>query len=160
PGDADADDLQGRQEGRRAGRGAHAEEAAAGLDHRLDLSPCERRSLARGLGKAAGAFGVLSPARRRPAGYGTSQARRLPSAQATGRCAMVETTILVVAGKGLRVPRVLKRVLQIAIAVGLTALVLLVVIVGNGLLVGRQVSLQAGVNVWLAFIKRPDILST
>jgi len=37
---------------------------------------------------------------------------------------------------------------------------MMVVIVGNGLLVGRQVSLQAGVNVWLAFIKRPDILAT
>ena len=73
---------------------------------------------------------------------------------------MVETTILVVAGKGLKVPRVVKRVLQIAIAVGLTAVVFLVVIVGNGLLVGRQVSLQAGINMWLAFIKRPDILST
>ena len=73
---------------------------------------------------------------------------------------MVETTILVVGGKGLKVPRILKRLLQIAVAVGLTAAVLPVVIVGNGLLVGRQVSLQAGVNVWLAFIKRPDILST
>jgi hypothetical protein len=73
---------------------------------------------------------------------------------------MVETTILVVAGKGLKVPRVLKRVLQIVIAVGLTAVVFLVVIVGNGLLVGRQVSLQAGISMWLAFIKRPDILST
>ncbi len=73
---------------------------------------------------------------------------------------MVETTILVVAGKGLSVPRILKRLLQIAIAVGLTAVVFLGVIVGNGLLVGRQTSLQAGVNVWLAFIKRPDILAT
>ena len=50
--------------------------------------------------------------------------------------------------------------LQIAIAVGLTAAVFLVVIVGNGLVVGRQASLQAGLNVWLAFIKRPDILAT
>jgi hypothetical protein len=73
---------------------------------------------------------------------------------------MVETTILVVAGRGLRVPRILKRTLQIAVAVGLTAAAFLVVIVSNGLLVGRQVSLQAGVNVWLAFIKRPDILAT
>jgi hypothetical protein len=73
---------------------------------------------------------------------------------------MVETTMLVVAGKGLSVPRLLKRLLQVAIAVGLTAGVFLVVIVGNGLLVGRQASLQAGINVWLAFIKRPDILAT
>ena len=72
----------------------------------------------------------------------------------------METTILVVAGKGLKVTRILKRTLQIAIAVGLTAAVFMVVIVGNGLLVGRQVSLQAGFNVWLTFIKRPDILAT
>ena len=73
---------------------------------------------------------------------------------------MVETTMLVVAGKGLTVPRLLKRLLQIAIAVALTAGVFLIVIVGNGLLVGRQTTLQAGLNLWLAFIKRPDILAT
>ena len=73
---------------------------------------------------------------------------------------MVETTVLVVSGKKLTVPRILKRSLQIAIAVALTAAVFLVVIVGNGVLVGRQTSLQAGINVWLAFIKRPDILAT
>ena len=73
---------------------------------------------------------------------------------------MVETTLLVVSGKKLTVPRLLKRSLQIAIAVALTSAVFLVVIVGNGLLVGRQTSLQAGLNVWLAFIKRPDILAT
>ena len=54
---------------------------------------------------------------------------------------MVETTLLVVSGRKLTVPRILKRSLQIAIAVALTAAVFLVVIVGNGLLVGRQVSL-------------------
>jgi hypothetical protein len=73
---------------------------------------------------------------------------------------MVETTLLVVSGKRLTVPRLLKRLLQIAVAVGLTAAVFLVVIVGNGLLVGRQASLQTGINLWLAFIRRPDILST
>src|SRR5256885_15471525 len=73
---------------------------------------------------------------------------------------MVETTLLVVSGKKLTVPRILKRSLQIIIAVALTAAVFLVVIVGNGLLVGRQTSLQAGINVWVAFIKRPGILAT
>jgi hypothetical protein len=73
---------------------------------------------------------------------------------------MVETTLLVVAGKSLTVPRLLKRILQIASAVVLTAAVFLLVIVGNGFLVGRQTSLQAGVNAWLAFVKRPDILAT
>ncbi len=73
---------------------------------------------------------------------------------------MVETTVLVVSGKRLTVPRIFKRSLQIASAVALTAAVFLVVIVGNGLIVGRQGSLQNGLNVWLAFIKRPDILAT
>src|SRR5215510_14240962 len=73
---------------------------------------------------------------------------------------MVETTILVVAGKKLPVPRMFKRVLQVAIAVALTAAVFLIMIVGNGFLVGRGNSFQAGLNVWLAFIKRPDILTT
>jgi len=81
-------------------------------------------------------------------------------ANKTEYAAMVETTILVVSGKKLTVPRILKRSLQIAIAVALTAAVFLVVIVGNGVLVGRQTSLQAGINVWLAFIKQPDILAT
>ena len=73
---------------------------------------------------------------------------------------MVETTLLVVSGRKLTVPRILKRSLQIAIAVALTAAVFLVVIVGNGLIVGRQTSLQAGINTWLAFVKRPEILAT
>src|SRR5262245_54501629 len=107
-----------------------------------------------------GPFVVLSPARALARGMEVGRLVGYRPRKQQGSSAMVETTILVVAGKGLRVPRMLKRVLQIAIAVGLTALVLLVVIVGNGLLVGRQVSLQAGINVWLAFIKRPDILST
>jgi hypothetical protein len=74
--------------------------------------------------------------------------------------AMLETTVLVLSGRKLTIPRLLKRILQVAIAVALTAAVFLVVIVGNGLLLGRQASLQAGINLWLAFIKRPDILAT
>lgn len=73
---------------------------------------------------------------------------------------MAETTMLVVAGKRMPVPRLFKRVLQVAIAVALTAGVFLVVIVGNRLLLGRGASLQAGINVWLAFIRRPEILTT
>ncbi len=73
---------------------------------------------------------------------------------------MVETTVLVVAGKKVSVPRLFKRLLQVAMAVVLTAGVFFVVIVGNGFLVGRATSFQVGVNTWLAFIKRPDILTT
>lgn len=73
---------------------------------------------------------------------------------------MVETTSLVLGGKKTIVPRLLKRALQIAATVTLTAAVLLVVIVGNGFLVGKAPSFRGGLNVWMAFIQRPDILST
>ena len=73
---------------------------------------------------------------------------------------MVETTGLVIGGKKTIVPRVLKRLLQIAATVTLTASALLVVIVGNGFLVGKAPSFRSGWNLWLTFIQRPDILST
>jgi ABC-type sulfate transport system permease subunit len=57
------------------------------------------------------------------------------------------------------VPRIFKRLFQVALAVALTAGVIFVVIAGNGLLVGRT-TFQAGVNAWLAFVRRPDILTT
>lgn len=73
---------------------------------------------------------------------------------------MIERTSLVMAGKKAMVPRLLKRALQIAATVTLTASVLLIVIVGNGFLVGKSPTFQSGLNVWLAFIRRPEILST
>ena len=74
--------------------------------------------------------------------------------------AMVEKTLLALPGKKVSVPRVFKRVVQVALAAGLTAAVMLIVMLGNGLLTGRGASLQGGVAAWLAFIKRPDILAT
>ena len=74
--------------------------------------------------------------------------------------AMVEKTVLALPGKKVSVPRVFKRVLQVALAAGLTAGVMLVVMLGNGLLTGRGASLQGGITTWLAFIKRPDIYTT
>src|SRR5262245_14563566 len=73
---------------------------------------------------------------------------------------MSDRTMLVVVGKRLPVPRLLKRLLQVAMAVALTAGLFFVVIVGNGFLVGRATSFQAGYAAWLAFIRRPDILTT
>jgi hypothetical protein len=73
---------------------------------------------------------------------------------------MSETTKLIVAGNKLSVPRLLKRVLQIVIAVALTSAVFFTLIVGNGFLVGRGTTLQAGFNAWLAFIRRSEILTT
>ena len=70
----------------------------------------------------------------------------------------METTILVLGGKKLKVPRLLKRALQVAVSVGLTLLVVLVIQVGDGLLSGK-VSLRTAGASWLAFIQRPDILT-
>ncbi len=73
---------------------------------------------------------------------------------------MIERTMLVAAGKKAMVPRLLKRAVQIAATVALTAGVLLIVIVGNGFLVGKAPSFKTGWNLWLSFVQRPDILST
>lgn len=73
---------------------------------------------------------------------------------------MIERTGFVVAGKKAMVPRLVKRLIQIAATVTLTASVLLIVIVGNGFLVGKAPSFRTGWNLWLGFVQRPDILST
>jgi hypothetical protein len=72
---------------------------------------------------------------------------------------MSETTQLVMAGKKMSVPRFLKRLVQVALAVALTAGVFFVVIAGNGFLTGRT-TFQAGYQAWLTFMRRPDILTT
>ena len=71
----------------------------------------------------------------------------------------METTILVLAGKRWKVPRVLKRAFQVATSVGLTLVVVLFVQMGGSLLAGRASSLQTAITDWLAFIKRSDILT-
>ena len=72
---------------------------------------------------------------------------------------MAETTQLVMAGKRMIVPRILKRLVQVGLAVALTGAVFFLVIAGNGYLMGRT-TFQAGFNTWLAFIRRSDILTT
>jgi hypothetical protein len=95
------------------------------------------------------------------AGSGILRQSQLDSAHfQDGEIAMIERTTLVMAGKKTLVPRVFKRTLQIAATVMLTASVLLIVIVGNGFLVGKAPSFRSGWNMWLTFIQRPDILST
>src|SRR5262245_16592238 len=74
--------------------------------------------------------------------------------------AMIEKTVLALPGKKVSVPRACKRALQVSLAAALTAGVMLVVMLGNGLLTGRGASLQGGINTWLIFIKRPDIYTT
>ncbi len=72
---------------------------------------------------------------------------------------MSETTQLVMAGRKMSVPRLLKRLVQVALAVALTASLFFLVIAGNGFLTGRT-TFQAGYQAWLAFVRRPDILTT
>ena len=73
--------------------------------------------------------------------------------------ASMETTILAIAGKKLKVPRAVKRIVQIAVSVGLTLAVIFTIQVGDGLLAGRATSLQGAIANWLAFIRRPDMLT-
>ena len=73
---------------------------------------------------------------------------------------MADKTTLVLPGRKLSVPILLKRTLQIAVAVALTALVALAVVLANGMLIGRNATLQAGIATWLTFIKRQEIQTT
>jgi hypothetical protein len=73
---------------------------------------------------------------------------------------MADTTQLVMAGRKMSMPRLFKRVLQVALCVAATAAVLFVVIAGSRFLVGPQSSLQAGFTAWLTFVRRPEILTT
>jgi hypothetical protein len=73
---------------------------------------------------------------------------------------MAQTMLALPTGKKVSVPRLLKRALQIALAVVLSSAVFLVMIAGNGLLLGHGASVQTGLNTWLAFIRRSDILGT
>lgn len=72
---------------------------------------------------------------------------------------MTDKTTLVVPGQKLSVPRFVKRTVQVAASVVLTAAVALIIVVGSGMLLGRSGSFK-GIDVWLAFIKRPDIQGT
>lgn len=72
---------------------------------------------------------------------------------------MSDKTMLVLPGRRMTVPRAAKRTVQIALGVGLTAALVLVLMMGNGFLVGKA-SWTGVVNMWLAFIKRSDILVT
>jgi branched-subunit amino acid transport protein len=72
---------------------------------------------------------------------------------------MSDKTVFAIPGKKMQVPRVFKRTLQVAFAVGLTAAVALGLMMGSGLLQAKGSSVQVW-NVWLAFINRPDIQAT
>ena len=70
-----------------------------------------------------------------------------------------DKTVLHMPGKKMSVPKPVKRSIQVALAVGLTALVALALMMGSGLLQAKGTSTQV-LSVWLAFINRPDIQAT
>jgi ABC-type sulfate transport system permease subunit len=59
----------------------------------------------------------------------------------------------------MRLPPILKRLLDAAIAIGLTMALVLVMVVISNLLVARSNS-WAGFKLWYTFMSRPDILGT
>lgn len=73
---------------------------------------------------------------------------------------MTDKTTLALPGKKLSVPKIIKRIVQIACAVALTAMVALAAIVGSSLLLGKKSKSLQGIDVWLSFINRTDILAT
>lgn len=73
--------------------------------------------------------------------------------------AMAEKTILAVPGRRVSVPRLMKRVLQIGIAVGLTAAAIFMLMASNGMLQAKAPVMKI-IPVWLAFVSRGDILAT
>ena len=56
-------------------------------------------------------------------------------------------------------PPLTKKLTDVAIAVGLTMAVVLVIVVTNSFLTSRGGYMQ-GFNLWLALVQRPDILGT
>ena len=72
---------------------------------------------------------------------------------------MSDKTTLVMPGQNVIVPRIVKRVAQVATSCALTAAVALVIVVGSGMLLARGSS-SRGLDIWLNFIQRPDIQGT
>ncbi len=72
---------------------------------------------------------------------------------------MSDRTQFAIGRNSISVPRMTKRLMEAAVATGLTASLALVILVLNNVLTGRGGWLN-GFEVWLAFIRQPDILGT
>ena len=68
-------------------------------------------------------------------------------------------TMLVMPGKKISVSRLIKRAVQAIAGAAISAVVICVVMVLNGLLSGRGTTMQ-WLYVWLGFIRRPEIIVT
>lgn len=72
---------------------------------------------------------------------------------------MSDRTQLAIGRNSISVPRLTKRALEVIIATAITGLVSLAVLLLNNVLTGRGGWLN-GFDIWLTFIRRPDILGT
>ncbi len=72
---------------------------------------------------------------------------------------MSDRTQFAIGRNSISVPRLTKRIMEALVATGLTASLALVILVLNNVLTGRGGWLN-GFEVWLAFIRQPDILGT
>jgi len=72
---------------------------------------------------------------------------------------MSDRTQIAIGRNMLSVPRVTKRALEVLIATGVTGMVSLLILLLNNVLTGRGGWLN-GFDVWMSFIRRPDILGT
>ena len=72
---------------------------------------------------------------------------------------MSDRTMIALGRASISVPRIAKRALQVLTAVGMTAMVALVVIVMNSLLMAHG-GFVPGFDAWYGFIRRPDIIAT
>ena len=72
---------------------------------------------------------------------------------------MSDRTQLAFGRNTMSVPRITKRMLEALLATGVTALVALVILLLNNVLTARGGWLN-GFDIWMNFIRRPDILGT
>jgi hypothetical protein len=72
---------------------------------------------------------------------------------------MTDRTMMIIGKNNLSVPRYVKRTVQTFVAMAITASVVLALVMVNSILMPHGGWLQ-GVNVWLAFMKRSEILGT
>ena len=72
---------------------------------------------------------------------------------------MSDRTQLAIGRNTLSGPRVTKRILEVAVATGLTGLASFLILTLNNVLTARA-GLMLGFDIWLAFIRRSDILGT
>lgn len=72
---------------------------------------------------------------------------------------MSDRTQFAIGRNSISVPRMTKRIMEAVIATALTASLALIILVLNNVLTGRG-GWMNGFDVWLAFIRQPDILGT